>query len=83
MTLYGGAGAGAVAPLAFHRPRRRLEQIRHRRTVAVGPLAVVSVANALALVGSLLNGEERRGTELLLKGFAISGSTVRTEPAAT
>jgi len=68
-----------LLPLAFHRPRRRLEQIGHRRTVAVGLLAVVSVANALALValiGSLLSGEERSGAELLFKGLTIWGTNV-------
>jgi uncharacterized membrane protein len=68
-----------LLPLAFHRPRRRLEQIGHRRTVAVGLLAVVSIANALALValiGSLLSGEEKSGAELLLKGATIWGTNV-------
>jgi len=68
-----------LLPLAFHRPRRRLEQTGHRRTVAVGLLAVVSVANVLALValiGSLLSGEERSGAELLLKGLTIWGTNV-------
>src|SRR5581483_2949265 len=47
--------------------------------VAVGLLAVVSVANVLALValiGSLLSGEERSGAELLLKGLTIWGTNV-------
>ena len=28
-----------LVPLAWHRPRRRLEQLGHRRTVAIGLLA--------------------------------------------
>src|SRR5690348_10781641 len=36
-----------LLPLAWHRPRHRLEQLGHRRTVALALLAVVSLANAL------------------------------------
>jgi hypothetical protein len=48
--------------LAFEWPRRELEQRGGRRTVSMALIAVVSVANALALValiGSLLNGHEK------------------------
>lgn len=68
-----------LLPLAFRWPRRRLEQLGHRRTAAVGLLAVVSAANTLALValiGSLLSGEEKSGAELLLKGVTIWGTNV-------
>jgi len=68
-----------LLPLAFQWPRRRLEQLGHRRTAAVGLLAVVSAANALALValiGSLLSGQEKSGAELLLKGITIWGTNV-------
>ncbi len=68
-----------LVPLAFRWPRRRLAQLGHRRTVAVGLVAVVSAANALALValiGSLLSGQEKSGPELLLKGVTIWGTNV-------
>ena len=68
-----------LLPLAFQRPRRQLEQLGHRRTAAVGLLAVVSAANALALValiGSLVSGQEKSGPELLLKGVTIWGTNV-------
>lgn len=68
-----------VLPLAFRWPRGRLEQLGHRRTAAVGLLAVVSAANALALaalIGSLLSGQETNGPELLLKGLTIWGTNV-------
>jgi hypothetical protein len=68
-----------LVPLAFRRPRRRLEQLGRRRMAAVGLLAVVSAANALALValiGSLLSGEEKSGPELLLKAVTIWGTNV-------
>jgi hypothetical protein len=68
-----------LVPLAFLEPRRRLEQLGHRRTAAVGLLAAVSAANALALValiGSLVSGQERSGAELLLKGVTIWGTNV-------
>jgi uncharacterized membrane protein len=70
-----------VVLLAWSRPRRRLEQIGHRRTVALALLAVIGVTNALllvALIGSILAGEERSGSELLLKGGAVWSTNVIT-----
>lgn len=70
-----------LVPLAWGAPRRRLEQIGHRRTVALGLLAVVSLSNGLmlaALLVSLITGNETNGTELLLKGAAIWGTNVVT-----
>jgi len=63
-----------LLPLAWHRPRRRLEQLGHRRTVAIALLAVVSLANAVLLVsviGSLVSGKERSGAQLLLKAVTV------------
>jgi hypothetical protein len=63
-----------LAPLAFDRPRHQLEQRGARRMAAISLLAFVSTANALALValiGSLLSGQEDDGTQLLLKGATI------------
>jgi hypothetical protein len=70
-----------LVPLAWDRPRRRLEQIGRRRTVALGLLAVIALSNGLmlaALLGSLLAGGEESGGELLLKGAAIWGTNVIT-----
>jgi uncharacterized membrane protein len=63
-----------LAPLALQRPRRRLEQLGLRRTVAIGLLAVVSVANAvllLAVIASLVHGDEKSGAQLLLKAITV------------
>lgn len=63
-----------LLPLAWHRPRRRLEQLGHRRTVAIGLLAIVSLANAvllLAVIASLVRGDEKSGAQLLLKAITV------------
>jgi hypothetical protein len=63
-----------LLPLAWHRPRRRLEQLGHRRTAAIGLLAVVSLANAillLAVIASLVRGDEKSGAQLLLKAVTV------------
>lgn len=63
-----------LVPLAWHRPRRRLEQLGHRRTVALVLLAVVSIANAVllvAVIASLVRGSERSGAQLLLKAITV------------
>jgi hypothetical protein len=63
-----------LLPLAWQRPRRRLEQLGHRRTVALALLAVVSLANAvllLAVIASLLRGDEKSGAQLLLKAITV------------
>jgi hypothetical protein len=68
-----------LLPLAFERPRRRLEEIGHRRTAALALVSVVSLANALllvALLASLLGGREQSGGELLLKGLSVWGTNV-------
>jgi hypothetical protein len=65
--------------LAWHRPRRQLEQVGARRTVAITLLAVVSAANAvlvLAVVGSLIEGTERSGAQLLLKALSVWATNV-------
>ena len=59
-----------LVPLAWHRPRRHLEQLGLRRTAALTLLALVSLANALlvfAVVASLVRGTEKSGAQLLLK----------------
>ena len=63
-----------VVPLAWRRPRRRLEQLGQRRTVALTLLAVVSIANAfllVAVIGSLIRGNETSGGQLLLKAITV------------
>lgn len=74
-----GAEIALLLPLAFERPRRRLEEIGHRRTAALALTSVVSLANALlliALLASLLGGHEQSGGELLLKGLTVWGTNV-------
>jgi hypothetical protein len=63
-----------LVPLAWQRPRRRLEQIGRRRTVALSLIGAVSLTNAVllvALIASLLNGEEKSGGELLFKAVTV------------
>src|SRR5919199_393189 len=76
-----GAEAVLLVPLAWHRPRRRLQQLGLRRTVVFALLAVVSLANAflvLAVIASLVRGEERSGAQLLLKAITVWGTNVVT-----
>jgi hypothetical protein len=61
-------------PLAWQRPRRRLEQLGLRRNVAIALVAIVSTANAALLLGvlaSLIEGQERSGAQLLLKAVTV------------
>jgi hypothetical protein len=69
------------ASLAWDRPRRRLEQLGHRRTVGLTLLAVISLANALllvAVIASLLEGTEKSGAQLLVKAMVVWGVNVIT-----
>ena len=68
-----------LLPLAFQRPRRRLEQLGHRRTVALALLGVVSFANAVlltAVIASLVRGDEKSGGQLLLKAITVWSTNV-------
>jgi hypothetical protein len=70
-----------LVPLAWDRPRRRLEQQGHRRTVALAQLAVISLANAqllVAVIASLVQGNEKSGSQLLLKALTLWGTNVIT-----
>jgi len=63
-----------LVPLAWRRPRRQLEQLGYRRRVAIGLLAVVSLANSVlltAVIASLVHGSERSGAQLLLKAVTV------------
>jgi hypothetical protein len=77
---------GAAAPellllvaLAWEPPARKLQRLGHRRTASLALVGTISVANTLALIaliGSLLNAQEKSGTELLFKGVTIWGTNV-------
>jgi len=72
-----GPELALLVPLAWHRPRRRLEQLGQRRTAALVLLGLVSVANAillLAVVASLVRGDEKSGAQLLLKAITVWGT---------
>ncbi len=63
-----------LIPLAWSRPRHQLEQLGHRRTVALTLVALVSLGNGialLALIASVVTGQERNGSELLFKGVTV------------
>jgi uncharacterized membrane protein len=67
--------------LSWSLPRHRLEQMGHRRTVALVLVGVITAADAFALVAliaSLLSGHEKSGGELLLKGATIWGTNMIT-----
>jgi hypothetical protein len=68
-----------LVALAWGPALRALERIGHRRNVALILLAIISLANAVALVallGSLISGQENSGGQLLLKGMTIWGTNV-------
>jgi uncharacterized membrane protein len=73
--------AALLVPLAWSRPRHRLEQMGQRRTVALALAGVITAANVLslaALIASLLSAQEKGGGELLLKGVTIWSTNVIT-----
>lgn len=68
-----------LVPLAWHRPRRRLEQMGLRRTLALALLGIISLANALllvALIASLVRGDKTSGAQLLLEAASVWGTNV-------
>ena len=74
-----GPEALLLVPLAWHRPRRRLDQMGLRREAALALLGLVSLANTLllvAVIASLVRGEERSGAQLLLKAITVWGTNV-------
>ena len=76
-----GPEVALLVPLAWHRPRRRLQQMGLRRTVVLALLALVSLANSLlilAVIASLVRGQERSGAQLLLKAITVWGTNVTT-----
>ena len=65
--------------LSWSAPRQRLEQMGHRRTVSLTLFGVVSAGNGIALVallGSLLRGNETSGSQLLFKGVTLWSTNV-------
>jgi uncharacterized membrane protein len=68
-----------LAPLALDAPRRRLQQLGLRRMVALVLFALVSLANAfllVAVIASLVSGNEKSGSQLLLKGAVLWSTNV-------
>jgi hypothetical protein len=68
-----------LVPLAWHLPRRRLEQRGLRRMVSISLVGLVSVANGAlicTLVTSILRGDEHSGPELLAKAVTVWGTNV-------
>ncbi len=68
-----------LIPLAFSRRRMHVVQEGERRSVALELLALVGVTNAallVALLASLLRGDERSGGELLLKAGSVWATNV-------
>ena len=65
--------------LSWSRPHERLVQMGIRRKVGIALLSVVSLANALLLIGviaSLVEGQEKSGAQLLLKAITVWGTNV-------
>lgn len=74
-----GFEVALLVALAWHRPRHRLEQLGLRRTAAVTLLALISLANAfllLAVIASLIRGDEKSGAQLLLKAITVWGTNI-------
>jgi hypothetical protein len=70
-----------LVALAWHRPRQQLEQLGHRRTVALALFGLISLANAsllLAVIASLVRGDEKSGSQLLLKALTVWSTNVIT-----
>jgi hypothetical protein len=68
-----------LAALALDSTRHLLERMGHRRKAALVLLGLISVENAVALVallGSLISGEEHSGGQLLFKGMTVWGTNV-------
>jgi hypothetical protein len=74
-----GPEAVLLIALVWDPVLRTLERIGHRRNVALILLAIISLENAFALVallGSLISGQEDSGGQLLLKGMTVWGTNV-------
>ncbi len=70
-----------LVALAWHKPRHRLEQMGVRREVELVLLCLLGVTNAVLVLGviaSLLRGDERSGSQLLLKAVTVWATNVVT-----
>jgi hypothetical protein len=66
-----------LGALAWDRPRRQLEQMGLRREAALSLLGLISLGNAfllLAVIASLVRGDEKSGAQLLLKAVVVWGT---------
>ena len=69
-----GPEAVLLLLLWWKRPHRQLVQLGVRRTVGITLLAIVSLANAVlvvAVIASLVRGQEKSGAQLLLKAATV------------
>ena len=67
--------------LSWSRPHQRLVQMGIRHTVGIVLLGIVSLANALLVIGviaSLVEGQEKSGAQLLLKAVTVWATNVIT-----
>jgi hypothetical protein len=70
-----------LVALTWRRPRRRLQQMGIRRETELVLLGLLTLANALlvvAVIASLVSGNEKSGSQLLLKSVTVWGSNVVT-----
>jgi hypothetical protein len=70
-----------LGALTWRRPRRRLEQMGIRREAELVLLGILTGANALlvlAVIASLVSGNEKSGAQLLLKSVTVWASNVVT-----
>jgi hypothetical protein len=68
-----------LVALGWERPRRRLEQLGFRRNVSIALLALVTAGNTfllIAVIASLVRGDETSGAQLLLKAITVWGTNV-------
>jgi hypothetical protein len=68
-----------LVALTWHAPRRRLEQLGLRRMLDLVLLAIVGAATAfllLAVIASLVRGDEQSGAQLLLKAITVWSTNV-------
>jgi uncharacterized membrane protein len=68
-----------LVPLTWQQPRRRLEQLGLRRMTVLLLLGLVSLANGLltlAVLASLVHGDEKSGGQLLMKAITVWSTNV-------
>jgi len=68
-----------LGALAWGSALQALERLGHRRNASLALIGLISLDNAVALVAlivSLVNGDERSGGQLLCKGVTVWGTNV-------